>query len=134
MKGKMTEPRSFIRLRDTLKKEIIYRLTMLGNSPEDTLLGFRHATLNTPRIHRSPRIADLKEYYGGQTLCLCYLGPSLEKNVHLLKNIQNNCVIVACDTVLFHLLEKGIIPHVVTTIERPYDSYTAWLPRVLEKV
>ncbi|MEA4952512.1 MAG: 6-hydroxymethylpterin diphosphokinase MptE-like protein [Aminivibrio sp.] len=120
-------------LRDTLKKEIIYRLTMLGNSPEDTLLGFRHATLNTPRILRSPRIADLMENYGGKPFVCVAAGPSLEKNVHLLKDIQDKCVIVACDTVLFHLLEKGIVPHVVTTIERPYIIYSAWVPRVLEK-
>ncbi len=120
-------------LRDTLKKEIIYRLTMLGNSPEDTLLGFRHSVLNTPRILRSPRIADLMENYGGKPFVCVAAGPSLEKNVHLLKDIQDKSVIVACDTVLFHLLEKGIVPHVVTTIERPYIIYSAWVPRVLEK-
>ncbi len=47
-------------LKNTIRKEIIYRLTLLGNSPEDTLLGLRHAALNT-RILRSPRIADLME-------------------------------------------------------------------------
>lgn len=120
-------------IKNTLRKEIIYRLTMLGNSPEDTLLGFRHAALNTPRILRSPRIADLKENYGGKPFVCVASGPSLEKNVHLLNDIQDKCVIVACDTVLFHLLEKGIIPHVVTSIERPYDTYAAWVLRVLEK-
>lgn len=120
-------------IKNALRKEIIYRLTMLGNSPEDTLLGLRHAALNTPRILKSPRIADLMENYGGKPFVCVAAGPSLEKNVHLLKDIQDKCVIVACDTVLFHLLEKEIIPHVVTTIERPYDTYAAWVPRVLEK-
>ena len=123
----------FAELKDFLKKEIIYRLTMLGNSPEDTLLGLRHAALNTPRILRSARIADLMGNYGGKPFVCVAAGPSLEKNVHLLKDIQDKCVIVACDTVLFHLLEKGIIPHIVTTIERPYVTYAAWVPRVLEK-
>lgn len=124
---------SMAELRDTLKKQIIYRLTMLGNSPEDTLLGFRHAALNTPRILQSPRIADLKDNYGGKPFVCVASGPSLEKNVHLLKDIQDKCVIVACDTVLFHLLEKGIIPHVVTSIERTYGTYRVWIPKVLKK-
>ncbi len=119
-------------LKNTIRKEIIYRLTLLGNSPEDTLLGLRHAALNTPRILRSPGVADLMQIYGGKPFVCVAAGPSLEKNVHLLKDIQDKCVIVACDTVLFHLLEKGIIPHVVTTIERPYVTYAAWVPRVLE--
>ena len=120
-------------LNQTLRKEIIYRLTMLGNSPEDTLLGFRHAVLNTLRTIQSPPIAALKENYGGKPFVCVASGPSLEKNVHMLKDIQDKCVIVACDTVLFHLLEKGILPHIVTTIERPYVTYRAWVPKVLDK-
>lgn len=120
-------------LRDALKKQIIYRLTMLGNSPEDTLLGFRHAVLNTPRILKSPRISDLKANYGGKPFVCVASGPSLEKNVHLLNEIQDKCVIVACDTSLFHLLERGIVPHVVMTLERPFWMYQAWVPKVLKK-
>ncbi|MEA4880160.1 MAG: 6-hydroxymethylpterin diphosphokinase MptE-like protein [Synergistaceae bacterium] len=127
------ESADFSPLESTFKKEIIYRLTLLGNSPEDTLLGVRHAALNTPRILQSPRLSDLKPFYGGKPFVCVSSGPSLEKNVHLLKDIQDKCVIVACDTILFHLLEKEIVPHMVTTIERPYITYEAWLPRVLEK-
>lgn len=115
------------------RKEIIYRLTMLGNSPEDTLLGFRHAALNTPRILQSPRIEALKENYGGKPFVCVAAGPSLEKNVDLLNDIQDRCVIVACDTILFFLLERGVVPHIVTSIERPFVTYSAWVPRVLNK-
>lgn len=128
-----SDQKSMSELRDVLKKEVIYRLTMLGNSPEDTLLGFRHAVLNTPRIFQSPRIKDLKENYGGKPHICVAAGPSLEKNIHLLKDIQDKCVIVACDTILFFLLERGIVPHVVTTVERPFQTYSAWVPRVLNK-
>ncbi|NCC85022.1 MAG: DUF115 domain-containing protein [Clostridia bacterium] len=128
-----TEAVDFSEVESAFKKEVIYRLTLLGNSPEDTLLGFRHAALNAPRIVQSLKVKSIKEVYGGKPFVSVAAGPSLEKNVHLLKDIQEKCVIVACDTVLFHLLEKGIVPHIVTTIERPYEIYTAWLPRVLEK-
>ncbi|NCC58135.1 MAG: DUF115 domain-containing protein [Synergistales bacterium] len=128
-----TEAVDFGEVESAFKKEVIYRLTVLGNSPEDTLLGLRHAALNTPRILQSPRVEELKAVYGGKPFVAVAAGPSLEKNVHLLNDIQDKCVIVACDTVLFHLLEKGIVPHVVTSIERPYVTYAAWVPRVLEK-
>lgn len=118
---------------DAFRKEIIYRLTLLGNAPEDTLLGLRHAALNTPRILRSPKVGELEDCYGGKPFVCVASGPSLEKNVHLLNDIQDKCVIVACDTVLFHLLERGIVPHIVTTIERPYTTYDAWVPLVLAK-
>lgn len=127
------ETADFSEIEAMFKKEIIYRLMMLGNSPEDTLLGVRHAVLNTPRILRSQRLASLKDAYGNKPFVSVASGPSLEKNVHLLDDLQDRCVIVACDTILFYLLERGVVPHIVTTIERPYVTYAAWLPRVLEK-
>jgi hypothetical protein len=123
----------FKELDTSLKKEIIYRLTMLGNSPEDTLLGLRHAALNTLRIVASPKMSDLKKAYGGKPFICVASGPSLEKNVHYLKDIQDKCVIVACDTILYFLLEREIVPHIVTSIERPFLTYSAWVPRVLKK-
>ena len=117
----------------TLREEIVYILTLLGNSPEDTLLGVRHGMLNLPRILKSPRLSQLAEKYSGMPFICVASGPSLEKNVDLLSEMGDKCVIVACDTVLFNLLERGITPHIVTTIERPYGTYGAWVPRVLEK-
>jgi len=122
----------FSQLEARFRKTTVYSLTMLGNSPEDTLLGLRHAVLNTPRTLRSTRLSDLKAAYGGKPFVLVASGPSLEKNEHLLNDIQDKCVIVACDTVLFRLLERGITPHVVTSIERPYVTYAAWVPKALE--
>jgi hypothetical protein len=119
-------------LESLFKKEIIYRLTLLGNSPEDTLLGLRHAALNTPRILRSPRVGELAKLYSGKPFVCVATGPSLEKNVHLLKEIRDKCVLIACDTSLHRLLDMGVKPHVVTTIERPYTSYISWLPDVLK--
>lgn len=116
-----------------LKREILYRLSALGNSPEDTLLGVRHGALNALSILRSPSLARLKELIGGHPLISVASGPSLEKNVHLLKGMEDRCVIVACDTVLLPLLRRGIRPHVVTTIERPLKTYEAWLVPVLRE-
>ncbi len=114
------------------REEVIYRLTLLGNSPEDTLLGLRHGALNTLRILRSPSFGQLKEQLLGKPFVSVASGPSLEKNVDLLKGMQDKCVIVACDTVLLPLLRRGIRPHIVTTIERPLITYETWVPPVLD--
>ncbi|MBL3593116.1 MAG: motility associated factor glycosyltransferase family protein [Synergistaceae bacterium] len=116
-----------------LKREILYRLSALGNSPEDTLLGVRHGALNALSILRSPSLARLKELIGGRPLISVASGPSLEKNVHLLKGMEDRCVIVACDTVLLPLLRRGIRPHVVTTIERRLGVFETWVPPVLHE-
>ena len=115
------------------REEVIYRLTLLGNSPEDTLLGIRHGALNTLRILRSPSFNRLMKQFGGKPFVSVASGPSLEKNIDLLKGIEDKCVIVACDTVLLPLLRRGIRPHVVTTIERTLGTYEAWAVPVLEE-
>ncbi|EFC92011.1 protein of unknown function DUF115 [Dethiosulfovibrio peptidovorans DSM 11002] len=120
-------------LGEFFRTEVVYRLTLLGNSPEDTLLGFRHAVLNTPRILKGISMKSLKDAFGGRPFICVAAGPSLEKNVDLIKGMENKCVIVACDTVLLPLLRRGIVPHVVTTIERPYLSYKIWCQRVLDE-
>ncbi len=112
-------------------EEIRYRLNMLGNSPEDTLLGFRHAALNIRHILKSPRLEDIRRMYEGKPFVCVASGPSLVKNEHLLHELKENCVIVACDTVLHHLLEMGIVPHAVTTLERAYSNYPAWVPAAI---
>ena len=114
-------------------EEVVYRLVSLGNSPEDTLLGIRHGALNTFRILRSPAFDQLKEHIHGKPFVCVASGPSLEKNVDLLKGMEDKCVIVACDTVLLPLLRRGIRPHVVTTIERPLITYETWVPPVLDE-
>lgn len=116
-----------------LRREILYRLGLLGNSPEDTLLGVRHGALNALSILRSPSLEKLKEMIGGRPLISVAAGPSLEKNVHLLKGMEDRCVIVACDTVLRPLLRRGIRPHIVTTIERRLSVYETWVPPVLRE-
>lgn len=44
-------------------------------------------------------------------------GPSLDKNVHLLKQIQEKAVIFAVDTVLPTLLQHNVHPHFLTSID-----------------
>lgn len=127
------ENSNFLAIEKTLREEVLYFLTLLGNSPEDTLLGIRHGMLNLPRILRSPKISQMTEKYGGMPFLCVAAGPSLEKNIDQIRGLEKKCVIVACDTVLYNLLERGIVPHIVTTIERPYGTFAAWVPRVLEK-
>jgi hypothetical protein len=44
-------------------------------------------------------------------------GPSLRKNKHLLKGIENNAVMIAVQTTLQPLLEMGCEPHFVTSLD-----------------
>ena len=44
-------------------------------------------------------------------------GPSLRKNKHLLKDVQDKAVIIAVQTTFQPLLEMGVEPHFVTSLD-----------------
>jgi len=59
--------------------------------------------------------------YAHKPVVIVAAGPSLDKNIHLLKEYQNNCVILCADVTLFKLLQNDIKPDFVVNID-PSDS------------
>jgi hypothetical protein len=78
-------------------------------------------------------IADLTDAAKGRAAIVVSAGPSLKRNVELLKDpaVRERCVIVAVQTVLKPLLAMGIRPHFVTALDyseinrRFYEGLTA---------
>lgn len=73
--------------------------------------------LNFPDVLRSAGVKQLEHLFDGRPAVLVAAGPSLEKNVHLLRELQGRAVIIAVDTALRLLLPLGIKPDIVTTID-----------------
>jgi hypothetical protein len=65
----------------------------------------------------SPTIARLKDRYKGHPAVVVSAGPSLRKNKHLLKGLEDRAVLVSVQTTLHPLLEMGIEPHFVTSLD-----------------
>lgn len=66
---------------------------------------------STPSLHR------LKDRYQGEPAIIISAGPSLRKNKHLLKSAQGKAVLVAVQTTLKPMLELGIEPEFVTSLD-----------------
>jgi Tfp pilus assembly protein PilF len=62
-------------------------------------------------------IDNLAETFHGVPAILVAAGPSLDKNIRLLRDIQQNALIMAVDTALPALLAHGIQPHFVAAID-----------------
>jgi Tfp pilus assembly protein PilF len=73
--------------------------------------------LNFPDVVRSAGVKQLENLFQGRPAVLVAAGPSLEKNIHLLRELQGRAVIIAVDTALRLLLPLGIKPDIVTTID-----------------
>ena len=65
----------------------------------------------------SPCMSRLKDRFAGKPAVIVSAGPSLRKNKHLLLSIQDKAVIIAVQTTLKPLLEMGVEPHFVTSLD-----------------
>jgi len=65
----------------------------------------------------SPCLSRLKDRFAGRPAVIVSAGPSLRKNKHLLLQIRDKAVIIAVQTTLKPLLEIGVEPHFVTSLD-----------------
>ncbi|MFD0696250.1 motility associated factor glycosyltransferase family protein [Paenibacillus sp. GCM10027628] len=95
----------------------------MGNSPEDTIIGNIQNAVN---IHETlstyPFEELLGKFKGVPAICVA-AGPSLAKNMNLLKELKDKALIFACDTIVEKLQKEGIIPHFVSSLERGIEVY-----------
>lgn len=82
-----------------------------GKMWEDNILNNLYLMLKRPGVN------VLYQLYEDKPAILVAAGPSLNKNMHLLKEVKNKAIIIAADAVLKVLLKNDIIPDIVTAVD-----------------
>ncbi len=101
-----------------------YSLFTIGNSTHDTMIGLLHNLLNLKTFSKSLSIKKIKDYYKGKPIVIVSAGPSLEKNLKYLKEVNRDSILIfSVDTAYNKLLKIGIYPDAVFTVERPKKVY-----------
>lgn len=72
---------------------------------------------NLPWYAGSPSLARLHNVHAGEPAIIVSAGPSLRKNKHLLRDAAGRCVLIAVQTTLQPLLELGVRPDFVTSLD-----------------
>ena len=94
----------------------------VGNDTIDTLIGIEHHIQNIPEMLKNPYFQQLKNKKISDVAIIASTGPSLIKQLPLLKEIQNYVTIIAPDA-SFPILEKNNIkPDIITSLERVEDT------------
>lgn len=98
---------------------IHHTIVLAGNDTKDALIGLKHHMTNLPSIPHTPPLFDLiNKVNTTKVAVLVSTGPSLSKQLPLLKEIAPYVRIFAVDASLPILIKNGIKPDVVTSIER----------------
>lgn len=101
----------------------IYASYGIGNAPGDTLEGLENIIANINHVMKTFDINELKGKFKNIPAVCVASGPSLNKNLHLLKKINNKAVIFAADTIVEKLKEENIKFDAVSVLERPKLIY-----------
>ncbi|WP_270969540.1 motility associated factor glycosyltransferase family protein [Campylobacter upsaliensis] len=103
-------------LMEGFKKSILKQ----GNDPKDALQGIRQYVYNLDSMIKNPSLKELLAKRGAKfkSCVIVSTGPSLSKQLPLLKEVQERVVIFAADSAYPILMHNDIVPDYVCMVER----------------
>lgn len=108
----------YLKALHTTKMAFRQMMIMAGNDPTDSFVGMDNLLNNIKHIVSNPGINLLYDRFKGKPAVTVAAGPSLIKNMDMLKDISEKALIVCCDASFLPLINRGIRPHMVVSLER----------------
>ncbi|WP_252972796.1 motility associated factor glycosyltransferase family protein [Campylobacter helveticus] len=110
----------FTRINGAMREFFDKSTLRYGNDIEDCLMGLSNFVHNLPKMLTNPSLKTLKKAYEKchQTAIIVSTGPSLTKQLSLLKAYSDKAVIFAADSAYPILAKEGIKPDFVFMLER----------------
>ena len=107
-------------INDNMTKAFIQHLKIAGNDGTDSMIGVNHTTLHIPDMLEAIPLSHIKKQRGKKTktAIIVSTGPSLDKQLELLKKAQSHATIISVDASYSILKAHGIKPDYATTMER----------------
>lgn len=103
----------------TIMRSLEHSIYSVGNDAIDALIGLEHHILNLPHLVRTPLYSEfITSIRSTKTAVIAATGPSLIKQLPLLKEIQDYVTIFCIDASMPILEQWGIRPDVVMSLER----------------
>lgn len=106
-------------LKDYLKKVHVNRNTNIAFSK----IWFDAFLRNIKVMSKGTSLDELKDKYPNKPAIIVSAGPSLKKNIHLLKKAQEKFIIITGGRTLKALIDTGVTPHFVCVIDPVEKTY-----------
>lgn len=111
---------------EVIERELVEKIEALFGFDYDYRLSatdevVNNAWNNLPNVIQSAGILTFKNLFKGKPAIMVAGGPSLDKNIELVKKYGNNAVIICAGSTMSALHYHGITPHFLVAID-PFDS------------
>ena len=114
----------YIKLFNYVFSQLSLFVFYVGNDHQDNLIGYCNIVGNIKEIIENPYISCLKDKYQNIPAFIVANGPSLDKNIDYLQEIQGRGLIICVESAIIPLLKNKIKPDILAVIERTKNSYT----------
>ena len=108
---------------ETLQGQIYQALSDRATSIKKSQTFLDNFILNLPKVTASPGINIFAGSFKDTPAVIVSAGPSLDKNIHELRDKKDHILIIATDTTIKPLLSAGIEPHFVMTGDPSHANY-----------
>lgn len=108
----------YIQANKLMVETIEFIITYAGNSIEDALIGLYNHVYNLPYMISGPQFKTFIKEKNTDVAIMVSTGPSLTKQLPLLKKIQNYATIICADSALRILYDHDITPDICVSLER----------------
>ncbi len=113
---------NIIQINKIFIEAILHFIKSHGNDATDSLVGIDHFWQNIPRMLKNPSFHQLLTKKNAPVAIIVATGPSLTKQLPLLKEIQEHVTIISVDASMPILEKWGIKPDIVTSLERVKET------------
>lgn len=76
---------------------------------------------NIPNLVKEPPLISIKDFYKGETAVVVSAGPTLDRNIEIIKKYRDNIVLIVVGTAMKTIAKHGITPDFLCIIEA-FDS------------
>ncbi|HCL57555.1 MAG TPA: hypothetical protein DHW82_11180 [Spirochaetia bacterium] len=121
-------------LKDTVKKFISTKQVNIATLNRFEKLWFKNMILNMSQYIRFKGANSFFDAFHGKPVFLIGAGPSLSKQIPLLKKIQNQYIFIAVNTSLPFLIQNDIIPDFVLAVDPQDKIYRYFIPVIRNKL
>lgn len=104
-------------------RKILMAIRSLGNSLEDVMNGMENCYQNVDACIEANGISQIRDKFKGCPGIVVGGGPSLDKNVELLKEAAGKAVIITTDAAYRACERIGVKPDAIASIERDKPTY-----------
>lgn len=113
--------REWLLIQESYNYCVYYLMVGSGEYIEGGKYFYKNFWVNIHKMPGSHAFTSLKDTFKGIPAIIVGAGPSLSKNIHLLKNLSDKALIISGGTSVNILNGAGINPHLILGLD-PYDS------------